>query len=62
MVQEKKKSIPAKRYVCCPMCGRDILQGELAVKVIIRCDKCHLRVLIEILDGKTTTIPYFGEE
>ncbi len=58
---EKKKETVQRVYACCPNCAKPLLQAKGIESAIIRCKKCHQRVLIDIIDGRAITELYKEE-
>lgn len=54
--EEKKKTIPKRLYVSCPVCGNVILQAEGAKNAITKCEKCHNLITLEADKNKVVTI------
>ncbi len=62
MSKEETKINLNIRYVCCPICGHNILRGEIAKNIVIRCDKCRKLIVINIAQGGTSAVPYSLKE
>lgn len=57
----KKNAKPERVYACCPNCAKPLLQAKGIESAIIRCEKCHKKVLIDIINGKAITESYKEE-
>ena len=54
--EEKKKPIPKRLYVSCPVCGNVIMQAEAVKNAILKCDNCRQRITVEVDGNKVVTL------
>lgn len=43
-----------KSHIRCPRCDKELFQAISVDELIIKCDKCHRRYLINVRDGSAT--------
>ena len=53
----EKKDLSKRLYVSCPICSTMLMQAHIIDDGIIKCERCHKKIWIEIKDGKVTSIP-----
>ena len=54
--EEKKKAIPKRLYVSCPVCASLLMQAEGAKNAYMKCPKCHNMITVEVEHNKVLTI------
>jgi len=54
--EEKKKTIPKRLYVSCPVCGSTLMQSESTRNTITKCEKCHNLITVEVERNKVITL------
>lgn len=55
-VEEKKKQIPKRLFASCPVCGNVIIQAEHVKNAVIKCERCHNMITVEIEGNKIITL------
>ncbi len=53
---KKRKQVPKRLYVSCPVCGSVIMQAESAKNVIMKCEKCRNMITVEVEGNKVITL------
>lgn len=53
---EKRKPIPNRLFVSCPVCGTILLQAEGAKNAFIKCQRCHNMITVEVERNKVITL------
>lgn len=51
---DKKKIIPTRVYICCPVCAKKLIQAELVKNAVMKCDTCRNYIFIEVENGRIT--------
>lgn len=55
IMTEKNESKKYKRlYVCCPVCGKILIQAEQIKDAIMKCFFCHHYICIELENDRVT--------
>lgn len=56
VTEEKKKQIPKRLFASCPVCGNIIIQAEYIKNALIKCERCHNMITVEIEGNKIITL------
>lgn len=43
-------------YASCPICSTTLLQAETVINCIVKCEQCHQRISVDIVNGKVTVV------
>ena len=54
--EEKRKQIPKRLFASCPVCGNVIIQAEQVKNAVIKCERCHNMITVEIEGNKIITL------
>ena len=59
--EEKKKPIPTRLYVSCPVCATLLMQSARTENTKIKCPKCRNMITVEVERNKVITLAPIGD-
>ena len=58
----KTKPVPTRRYASCPLCSATLVQAEMIVNAVIKCETCHQLIRVDIDGGQVAVKKYVPAE